>query len=370
MAEPVRPLVISQQAAWEIGQYLFDVETQLVQALAYAYQHGQARDAYIVGRAEMYADFHNRVADLTGDQQQRGLAAVLERAARAVIEAGLAQSSYQLKLAPNQITEFTQHRLAGLVWEANHGLIEGLGDPIGAMLRGIQDAYRQVATETIAAAAAGQTGRRQATQQAINRYADLGVTGFTTKDGKRWRTDTYAEMTARTTLGRAALHAATTLFTDFGYPVVRVTTSPETCPLCAPWEHQLLALDGITGKRTFDHAVTGKPVTVNVKATIREAQEAGLWHPNCRHGIDAYIPGMQSTAPTKPDPRLYELSQQQRYLERQARKWERRRDVALSEEVAQAADQRRQAYLARIRALTNTTRLKRKPERETTPLPR
>jgi hypothetical protein len=105
---------------------------------------------------------------------------------------------------------------------------------------------------------------------------------------------------------------------------------------------------------------------VEVAGSLDEARSKGLFHPNCRHNVSAFIPGVS----TIPDPvdhgkTTYKQTQEQRYLERQARKWDRRRAVAVDDEAKKKAEAAFKEYRARIRDHVKKTGLKRKTSRET-----
>ena len=105
-------------------------------------------------------------------------------------------------------------------------------------------------------------------------------------------------------------------------------------------------------------------VTVEVAGSLPEARGKGLLHPNCRHTVSAYLPGVSRIPEPQASRGTYEQTQQQRYLERQVRKWKRREAAAMDEQQAKAARAKVRAYQARIRELTAETGLPRKSHRE------
>ncbi|WP_405965985.1 phage minor capsid protein (plasmid) [Streptomyces sp. NBC_00723] len=152
-----------------------------------------------------------------------------------------------------------------------------------------------------------------------------------------------------------------------------VSQTPEECPLCRPWERKILMRDGSLGARTIEmeHATEDdETVTVHVAGSLPEARAllacwpAGLLHPNCRHDISAYLPGVSKVPAPQPSRGTYEDSQKHRYLERQVRRWKRGEQTALDEQHAKAAQVRTREYQARIRELVKETGLPRKAHRE------
>ncbi|WP_369268635.1 phage minor capsid protein, partial [Aerococcus urinae] len=70
------------------------------------------------------------------------------------------------------------------------------------------------------------------------------------------------------------------------------------CPMCAPWENQVISLTGqYKGRVSVQHATReDQTVTVNVKGTLEEAKQAGLYHPNCGHTMRLFLPGITRQA--------------------------------------------------------------------------
>jgi hypothetical protein len=179
----------------------------------------------------------------------------------------------------------------------------------------------------------------------------------------------YAEMAVRSATGRAAIQGHTDRLQVMGEQLVIVSSAPLHCPLCAPWEGEILAIEGGGGPHTLmlPHATEDRrTVAVHVAGSLTEARAAGLQHPNCRHSVSLYLPGVTTRpeSPPHPEGATYEDTQQQRYLERQVRAWKRRAAVAMDEQARRQANARVREYQARIRQLTADKGLRRKPPRE------
>lgn len=202
------------------------------------------------------------------------------------------------------------------------------------ILRQAEDVYRQVITETAAPQVlTGALTRREAAQAALNRFADMGITGFVDRAGRTWTIESYAEMATRTAAGQAAVQGHIDRLIENDRDLVIVSDAPEECPLCAPWEGRVLSLTGRT---------PGYP-------TVDQARAAGLFHPNCRHSLGAYIPGLTEPMRQTRDAEGYQERVQQRYMERQIRKWKLRESVAITEEARREARAKVRAWQARIR---------------------
>ncbi|MGW1760991.1 phage minor capsid protein [Streptomyces mirabilis] len=209
-----------------------------------------------------------------------------------------------------------------------------------SILRAVDDQYRTVVAEVTATPLLGTGTRRQATQDAMRRFADRGITSFTDRAGRRWQLTSYAEMAVRTSVGRAATEAHTRTLAEAGVDLVIVSDSPRECPLCRPWERKVLTVGGADGERTVEaeHAVEdGRTVGVNVAGSLDEARRAGLQHPNCRHSVSAYSPGITPVEDATSDPTGYEAGQRQRKIERNIRRWKNREAAAVAPEAQRAA---------------------------------
>lgn len=293
---------------------------------------------------------HSAVAEAYERGQQ---AAVVELGAVAVGQAAAAATA--LPTAP------VVDRLAA-------ALVQETGPVYLRMLRAGLDVYRQVIAEASSAPLLGVQTRRQAAARALAKFGSRGVTGFVDRRGHAWNMTSYVEMATRSAVGRAAVEAHTDRLGAAGIELVIVSDAPEECDRCKPWEGKILRREGASGADTveMEHATDdNRMVRVRVAGSLPEARAAGLLHPNCRHGISIYLPGV--TKPPKKLPRTratYEQSQQQRYLERQVRAWKRRQAAAIDDDARKAAGAKVRAYQGRIRELTAESGLPRKSHRE------
>lgn len=253
--------------------------------------------------------------------------------------------------------------------------VDEQGPTWGRILRDAQDAYRSVIARVSGSTLLGGLTRRQTAQRALDQFARRGITSFTDRAGRRWEMAAYAEMAVRSVTARAAITGHVDQLAALGEQLVIVSNAPLECPLCRPWEGEVLAINGASGPHTLRLPRADAPrtllgrretVAVHVAGSLVEARAAGLMHPNCRHSISVYLPGVTRRPESPPHPQgaTYEDTQQQRYLERQVRAWKRRAAAALDDDARRAANARVRAYQGRLRELTDRTGLRRKPARE------
>lgn len=241
--------------------------------------------------------------------------------------------------------------------------------------RAVVDAYRRVVARASGNILLGTLTRRQAAQRALDQFAGRGITGFVDRAGRNWDMASYAEMAVRSVTARAAVEGHIDAVAEVGIGLVIVSDAPLECPLCRPWEGEVLTLNGPSGPQALRVEHTEQPsglfaptrtVVVHTAGSLIEARAAGLFHPNCRHSLSAYFPGVTTRPQAPPHPRgaTYEDTQQQRYLERQVRAWKRKAAAAMDDAARRKANARVREYQARIRQLTADKGLKRKSARE------
>lgn len=338
--------------AREIRRIYSDAETQVIDIVARRLSRGITLPGWAEKKlAEIHAlnsDIQRVVTDLKSVDPQ--IPEIVEQA----YDAGGTEAGKQL-LAANMTDlgadiSFTRGNAVRALAAAT---VDALDSTHYQVLRFAHDAYRSVIAEASGLLVTGVQTRQQATQHALNRFADRGITGFTDKSGRRWDLTSYAEMAVRTSTANASRqgHADKLLAND--RDLVIVSDSPEECPLCRPWENKILSLTGRTD---------GYP-------TRLDAIAAGLFHANCTHRTYLYTPGLtripKTTAKDKAkSAQMYEDRQEQRRLERGIRHWKRRRAAAITPQQEALAKAKVAQWQSRMREHIDTTGRLRQPERE------
>ena len=224
---------------------------------------------------------------------------------------------------PNHLTAYNVFRRAA------YHYLEGTALQI---VRASNDLYRDIAVQAMEKnfKETDIFTRRKLSQDMLDDFAQKGLQAITYSNGRKVSIEAYSEMLGRTMSGHAAVQASLNRYAEHGYDLVRVSAHFRACPLCVPWEGQVLSQSG---------QEPGYP-------SLDEAISAGLFHPNCAHDISAYIPGL---SPEELDVRVspeeqklidkhgyrkaqeiaYKAQAQQRYIERQIRSWKRREMTAL-----------------------------------------
>ena len=323
------------------------------------------------------------VADLYGQAVDVLLRKVAARLARGIDEPGWAENKllevmdlrHDAQMVVDDLMAGTEQAVDDAVragWKAGAGQVATNESVVGALvsetvssvtqirggiLRATLDIFRTVVAESTGPTVAGATTRRQAAQASLDRFANRGIGGFVDKAGRRWSIDTYAEMATRTAVGRAQVAGGLQRITDEGGDLVIVSDAPQECKVCRRWEGKVLSVSGSTptGTRLGGFTVAG---------TVAQAQAAGLHHPNCRHRLGKFVPGLTQRMTDTADPEGDRLRQEQRRLERGVRQWKARAAAALDDDARRKAEGQVRAWQGRLRTHVADNDLKRLPYRE------
>lgn len=192
-----------------------------------------------------------------------------------------------------------------------------------AVLRKMDDVYRQTVYKVQIHMDAGAKTLYQAVDMATKEFLEKGINCIEYKDGKRVNVASYAEMALRTASQRSTFLGEGKKRDEWGIYTVVVSAHANTCDLCLPWQGKVLVDDVFTSlikeKAKDLSKETGYPL-------LSKAMKAGLLHPNCRHTLATYFPGI-TQLPKIPDGEIarknYEAEQLQRHMEREIRKYKR-----------------------------------------------
>jgi len=204
------------------------------------------------------------------------------------------------------------------------------------ILRSTEDIYRSVVSQVAAGALSGAQTPKQVMQDAINKFADRGVSGFRDRAGRHWDIASYVEMAVRTSTAHAATQGTIDRLAERNHDLVIVSDHFGECDLCRPWEGKILSASGQDQRYR----------------SLSEATAAGLFHPNCKHAISAYIEGVTEVPKRTPDPEGYKKLQKIKHAERMIRKWKKRLAVAVTSEEKKFVKSKLAEWNARYRELT------------------
>jgi len=157
-------------------------------------------------------------------------------------------------------------------------------------------ATRDLITQKMAEGFIGGNGLREVRQTIKGILEEQGLYALVDKAGHTWTLDRYSEMLFRTKAVEARNRGLANRMVENDYDLVQVSSHSTECDLCAPWEGMILSTTGSTP----DYP------------TVADAEEDGLFHPNCKHAINALIPSLaKATKAYYPDEATEFISEDQ-----------------------------------------------------------
>ncbi|MFJ9657608.1 phage minor capsid protein [Streptomyces griseoflavus] len=368
---------MAEDLAREVGQLYQDAEAALLEKLAAALaadidspRWAELKLAALGNLRSAVEDVANALQTDTDGAVRRALVEAYNRGRQAAVaELGALDIGRELAARDALPNAPAVDRLAA-------SLAEDTRPVYARITRVVVDVYRSITSRASASTLLGGLTRRQASQRALDQFANRGITGFVDKAGRSWDMASYAEMAVRSVTARAAIDGHVDALGEIGVGLVIVSDAPLECPLCRQWEGETLTLSGQSGPHTVqaEHAtdtvgrLRRRPriIPVHVAGSLLEARAAGLFHPNCRHSLSAYLPGVTTRPPHHATPgTTYEDTQRQREIERHIRKWKRRQAVARDDASRRIAGAKiREWQKAQREHVAAHEHLRRKPQRE------
>ena len=189
------------------------------------------------------------------------------------------------------------------------------------ILRQFDDRYADIIGTVSAKMATGVMNTRQAVGEALTTFADNGIDCFVDRGGHHWTMENYSEMAVLTAIERSTISGYVDTMQAYDYDLAIIDGHAGSCPICAAWEGVIISVSGDNP----DYPSLG------------DAELDGCFHPRCLHGITTYYPGIthEPRDGFRHEPReiedaghVYSARSQQRYMERQIRKYKDRAIVA------------------------------------------
>ncbi|UQZ90208.1 hypothetical protein C4J81_13755 [Deltaproteobacteria bacterium Smac51] len=176
----------------------------------------------------------------------------------------------------------------------------------------------------------GEASIEAALRQAVNELAAGGVTGYRYPSGREVSLAPYVRQIVITEVMNATRQQSNARAEEWGSDLIIVSSHAGARPKCFPYQGRVFVRDG--GKRTTENA---KYPMLKGETSYEDLD--GLFGINCRHFSMPWFEGLndeyteQQRDPAKyglgiENDELYDLTQKQRYNERQIRKWKLRAD--------------------------------------------
>lgn len=191
------------------------------------------------------------------------------------------------------LNQIHKQAISALVDETAKLFAEGMTGVTRSAEKAISKATRQLITQRLAEGAIAGETRRTVTKEIKKVIQDEGIYALIDRGGRRWTLDRYSEMLFRTKAVEARNRGMGNRMLENGYDLVQVSNHNSSHDACRRWEGRILSVSGNT---------EGYP-------TLAQAEESGLFHPNCKHAINAIIPSLaRKTEAYNPDERTKVIS--------------------------------------------------------------
>ncbi|GKV55980.1 hypothetical protein NCCP2222_19270 [Sporosarcina sp. NCCP-2222] len=191
------------------------------------------------------------------------------------------------------------------------------------VLRKMDDVYRQVIYKAEVNMAAGAKTLNQAIDMATKEFLAKGINTIEYSDGRRVSIGAYAEMALRTASQRATFLGEGKKRDEWGIYTVLMSSHNNCSPMCLPYQGTVMIDDVYTSISKEDAAELSKETGYTLLST---AMKNYAFHPNCRHTLSTFFPGISTVPKASEDANAverYDAEQKQRYMERQIRMYKR-----------------------------------------------
>lgn len=147
-------------------------------------------------------------------------------------------------------------------------------------------ATREATTQAMVEGITASQGKKEVAKVIKATLQEQGLASIVDKSGRTWSLDRYADMLFRTKSVEARNRGLINRMAENNYDLVQVSDHGSDHEECAVWEGKILSATGATPG--YD--------------TVADAEEAGLFHPNCKHAINVLIPSLaEKTKAYDPD---------------------------------------------------------------------
>lgn len=171
----------------------------------------------------------------------------------------------------------------------------------------------------------GIDSRQTAVRKAIKEMVDKGIPAFVDKKGREWSPEAYINMDIRTTVSNTAHKAQFLRMENYGINLIMISSHSGARPKCAKDQGKIFDKNNKSGYTTdlYDKKIRYYPFN-----SSSYGEPDGLLGINCGHHTYPFVPELNvmryfPTQDFEENDRLFNLSQQQRALERDVRKYKR-----------------------------------------------
>lgn len=195
-----------------------------------------------------------------------------------------------------------------------------------SVLRNVDDEYRRIISTSQLYLNSGAGNLREAIDLSTKSFLSRGIGAIQYSNGNIVGISAYSNMALRTADTRANLIAAGKVRDEYGLNLVYVHSRGVACPKCLQFINKVYNDDVYSVNTNFDERYP----------KLSQAISGGLYHPNCKDSHSTYyrdleLPKDLDDLSKLEAKRIYNLQQEQRYNERNIRKFKRLEDGSLYE---------------------------------------
>lgn len=273
MTEWPKSVTISPEGERQLIQMLKSTYTDVYNEIATSTDFGVYRRKQILSQISTYLQQLN--ADLTDFTQKQVPIYYSQGADDAVAQLTELGAPIAVATGFNQIHE---QAIASLVSDQTSSFGEAMQGVYRSTSRMLGSALRQQLTQDISKGITAGDALRDVVTRMKQTLRENGLTALVGSNGRQWSLQDYSEMLFRTKMAEARNLGMVNRMAENGYDLVQVS-SHGASDVCGEWEGKILSTTGET--KTFE----GEAVL-----TVNDALESGLFHPNCKHALNAIAP--------------------------------------------------------------------------------
>lgn len=175
-------------------------------------------------------------------------------------------------IAYNQLSK---QAVSALVSDMSSSFADSMQGVYRSTSRLINQATKDAVTQDISHGIISGKSIRKVKNDIVATLQDRGLTALVGSNGRNWSLDDYAQMLYRTKAVESRNLGMINQMAAGGYDLVQCSSHGAT-DQCGPWEGKILSTTGDT-----------KEFQGETIYTVQDAIDDGLFHPNCKHAINA-----------------------------------------------------------------------------------
>lgn len=215
----------------------------------------------------------------------------------------------------------------------NTNMLVGTQDKFSTMVAVLDNERNIILNDATIDLVTGQQSYHQIVAQTIRRLGEEGINAYVDKAGRQWSPEAYVSMDLRTTSAQTARKVVEAQGRDYGLDVILVSSHAGARPKCAPYQGRCFSMSGRYG--TIKD-VNGREYEFEPIDNTSYGEPDGLFGINCGHSFryieEGSFVNREKETPDdseagKKNAQQYQLSQEQRTIERDIRKYEREAEL-------------------------------------------